>query len=135
PGLPGTRHQMDTTLRLGALRLRSRRVREEAKMMKIASGRGLMFAAVVGATAARAAGGAGPEKRTGCPSPGHGGENGLPQEKTKRTITVIPTVTTDLAPHAYNHRVTITGTLTKEQDKEILKASAIQHLDLACFRT
>jgi uncharacterized protein YdeI (BOF family) len=35
-----------------------------------------------------------------------------------------------LARHANNHRVTITGNMTKEKDKEVLKATNLQMLAL-----
>jgi hypothetical protein len=76
---------------------------------------------------------AGSESITGCLNLRSGGQYILTEEKTERAVTVIAAdPQADLKPHGHNHRVTITGTWTREQDKEVFNVSAIQHLDSRC---
>jgi hypothetical protein len=62
---------------------------------------------------------------TGCLNKGASADHyTLKDEKGKET-----TITGDaklLAAHANNHNVTITGTMTKEKDKDVLKASDLK---------
>ena len=53
----------------------------------------------------------------------------IADEKTGNKVTVSgdPTM---LARHANNHKVTLTGTMAKEKDKDVLKATALQMLAL-----
>jgi hypothetical protein len=101
--------------------------------MKRSSIRDLIVAMVIAATGGYSTSTPASESITGCLNLRPGGQYILTQEKTDRAVTVIavgPQV--DLKEHGHSHRVTVTGTLTKEQGREVLKASAIQHLDVRC---
>jgi hypothetical protein len=101
--------------------------------MKVTSTRCLILAIVIAVTGGYATSPAGAESITECLNLRSGGQYILTEEKTERVVTVIavgPLV--DLKDHGHNQRVTVTGTLTKEQGREVLKASAIQHLDVRC---
>jgi hypothetical protein len=85
------------------------------------------------ASAGRAIASADSERLTGCLNLRSGGQYILTEEKAARVITVIgESSRVDLLPHGHNHRVTVTGTLAKEQGRDVFKASAIQHLDDRC---
>jgi hypothetical protein len=49
----------------------------------------------------------------------------LKDEKTGKETTVTGDAA-KLTPHANNHNVTITGTMTKEKDKEVMKADDVK---------
>src|SRR5262249_4673931 len=106
---------------------------EADRTMKVATIRSLIFVCALAATGGRGTSAAESESRTGCLNLRPGGLYILTEERTARAVTVIaasPAV--DLKPHGHNHRVTITGTLTKDQGRDVFKASAIQHLDDRC---
>ena len=98
--------------------------------MKVSTMRLVFLAAVVAVTGACATMQPGGESLTGCLNTGNAEYYVLTEEKTKKTILV--TGTPALASHASNHRVTVTGTMTREQDKEVLKATTVQHLAATC---
>ena len=63
---------------------------------------------------------------TGCLNKGDAeGYYVITDEKTGKNTTVIGDAGM-LASHAKPHKVTITGTMTKEKDKDVLKASKVQ---------
>ena len=67
---------------------------------------------------------------TGCLNKGAGpGEFVLKDEKTGKETAVTGDAKL-LAPHANNHQVTITGSMTKEKDKEVLKATDVKMLGI-----
>jgi len=67
---------------------------------------------------------------TGCLNKGTGpGEFVLKDDKTGKE-TVVTGDAKLLAPHANNHQVTITGSMTKEKDKEVLKATDVKMLGM-----
>ena len=67
---------------------------------------------------------------TGCLNKGAGpGEFVLKDEKTGKE-TVVTGDAKLLAPHANNHQVTITGSMTKEKDKEVMKATDVKMLGM-----
>jgi FlaG/FlaF family flagellin (archaellin) len=67
---------------------------------------------------------------TGCLNKGTGpGEYVLKDEKTGKE-TVVTGDAKLLAPHAANHQVTITGSMTKEKDKEVMKATDVKMLGM-----
>jgi hypothetical protein len=67
---------------------------------------------------------------TGCLNKGAGpGEYVLKDEKTGKE-TVVTGDAKLLAPHANNHQVTITGSMTKEKDKEVMKATDVKMLGM-----
>jgi uncharacterized protein YdeI (BOF family) len=73
--------------------------------------------------------GSGPVSVTGCLNKGAApDEYVIKDEKGKETV-----VTGDaklLAGHANNHQVTITGTMGKEKDKEVLKATDLKMISI-----
>ena len=97
--------------------------------MKVSTIRFVLLAAVVAVTGACATMQAGGTSITGCLNTGAAGYYVITDEQTKQTFTVTGP---GLAPHL-SHRVTVTGTMTKEQDKEVLKASMVQHLATGCL--
>jgi hypothetical protein len=67
---------------------------------------------------------------TGCFNKGDAeGYYVITDEKTSKKITVTGDAGM-LGRHANNHKVTITGSMTKEKDKDVLKASKLQMLAL-----
>jgi hypothetical protein len=105
----------------------------EGKTVRASSARYLSLAIVMAATGGCAPSPAGSESITGCLNLRAGGQYILTEEKTARAVTVMAAgPLADLKPHGHNHPVTITGTLAKEQGREVFKASAIQHLDVVC---
>ena len=65
---------------------------------------------------------------TGCFNKGDAeGVYVITDEKTNKKVTVTGDAAM-LARHANNHKVTITGAMAKEKDKEVLKASKLQML-------
>lgn len=104
-----------------------------AKAVKSVSTRCLSLTMVIAAAGGCAPSTAASESMTGCLNLRPGGQYILTEEKTERAVTVIAAgPQADLKPHGHNHRVTITGTRTRQQDEEVFKASAIQHLDIRC---
>jgi len=74
--------------------------------------------------------GGGEASVTGCLNKGAGpGEYVLKDEKTGKE-TVVTGDAKLLAPHANNHQVTITGSMTKEKDKEVMKATDVKMLGM-----
>jgi hypothetical protein len=96
--------------------------------MKVSSIRAFILALAIAATGGSGTSLAQSESLTGCLNLRSGGKYILTEEKAKRAVIVIGPVA-DLKPHGHNHRVTVTGTLTKDEGQEVFKASAIQHLD------
>ena len=65
---------------------------------------------------------------TGCFNKGDAaGYYVLTEEKTNKKITVTGDAAM-LAAHANNHKVTLTGSMTKDKDKDVLKATKLQML-------
>jgi hypothetical protein len=65
---------------------------------------------------------------TGCFNKGAAdGSYVITDEKTNKKITVSGDAGM-LAPHANNHKVTISGTMTKEKNEDVLKATKLQML-------
>jgi hypothetical protein len=65
---------------------------------------------------------------TGCFNKGAAdGSFVITDEKTNKKITVTGDAGM-LAPHANNHKVTISGTMTKEKNEDVLKAAKLQML-------
>jgi len=63
---------------------------------------------------------------TGCLNKGAAADQFvIKDDKTGKETTVTGDAKL-LSPHANNHQVTITGTLAKEKDKEVLKASNLK---------
>jgi len=63
---------------------------------------------------------------TGCLNKGTAADQYvIKDDKTGRETTVTGDAKL-LAPHANNHQVTVTGTMTKEKDKDVLKASNLK---------
>jgi len=99
--------------------------------MNLSNMRVILLAVVVAVTGACATMQPSGESITGCLNPGAvAGQYVLTDEKTKNTIMV--TGTPELARHL-THRVTVTGSMTKAQDKELLNASWVQHLAVTCY--
>jgi len=67
---------------------------------------------------------------TGCFNKGPDADHYMLKDEKGKEYVVTGDATM-LARHAANHRVTITGTMTKEKDKEVLKATNLQMLS-AC---
>lgn len=67
---------------------------------------------------------------TGCFNRGDAeGQYVITDEKTNKKITVTGDAAM-LRGHSNNHKVTITGSMTKEKDKEVLKATKLQMLSV-----
>jgi hypothetical protein len=67
---------------------------------------------------------------TGCLNKGAAtGQYVIADEASKKTVTVTgdPAM---LDRHANNHKVTLTGTLSKEKDKEVFKATKLEMLSV-----
>ena len=74
--------------------------------------------------------GAGAVSITGCLNKGAASDQYvIKDEKTGKETTVTGDAKL-LAPHANNHQVTITGSMTKEQDKEVLKAADLKMISV-----
>ena len=64
---------------------------------------------------------------TGCFNKGADADHYVLKDEKGKEYTVTGDAAM-LARHANNHRVTITGSMTKEKDKDVLKASNLQML-------
>jgi uncharacterized protein YdeI (BOF family) len=67
---------------------------------------------------------------TGCLNKGAGPDQYVLKDDKTGKETVVTGDSKMLAPHANNHQVTITGSMTKEKDKEVLKATDVKMLGI-----
>jgi len=63
---------------------------------------------------------------TGCLNKGAAADQYVIKEEKTGKETVVTGEAKLLSPHANNHQVTITGTMTKDKDKDVLKASDLK---------
>src|SRR5262245_34026639 len=67
---------------------------------------------------------------TGCLNKGSAPDQFMLKDEKTGKETVVIGDAKQLAPHANNHQVTITGAMTKEKDKEVLKATDVKMLGI-----
>ena len=67
---------------------------------------------------------------TGCLNKGAGPDQYVLKDDKTGKETVVTGDAKMLVPHANNHQVTVTGTMTKEKDKEVLKATDVKMLGM-----